>query len=77
MLPTLNLPLKSHPSSQLLFFRCNFSIKLSWLQKRDNKANNILSSKYIIYKTLKPFKKKQIIQNINNLMFQVNFIFSN
>ena len=77
MLPTLNLPLKSHPSSRLLFFRCNFSIKLSWLQKRDNKANNILSSKYIIQKTVKPFKKKQTIQNINNLMFQVNFIFSN
>ena len=58
MLPTLNLPLKSHPSSRLLFLRCNFSIKLSWLQKRDNKANNILSSKYIIYKTLKPLKKR-------------------
>ena len=32
----------------------------------------------IIYKTLKPshFTKKQIIQNIKNLMFQVIFIFS-
>ena len=33
----------------------------------------------IIYKTVKPLlmKKLQIIQNVNNLMFQVTFIFSN
>ena len=35
-LPTMNVPIKSHPSLTAIF-RYNFSIKLSWLQKSDNK----------------------------------------
>ena len=37
--------------------------KLSWLRKRDNKINNILHDRYIIYKTVKPshLKKLEII----------------
>ena len=56
-----------------IFFWYNFSINLSWLQSGDDKINMI----DIIYKTVKPshLKKIQIIQNINNLMFQIIFIF--
>ena len=51
--PTLYLPLKIHSSLRWLFFRCNFSVKLPWLQRRGNK----LGRGYlidIIYKTVKP-----------------------
>ena len=49
----LNLPIKSHPSLRYLFFWCNFSVKLSWLQKRGNKLNTTLLID-IIHKTVKP-----------------------
>ena len=52
------------------------SVKLSWLQSKDNKRNTTLYD--IIYKTVKPLhlEKLEIIQNVNSLMFQVVFIFS-
>ena len=41
-LPTLNLRIKSHPSSQQLrFSRFNFSVKLSYLQRKDSKITTI------------------------------------
>ena len=46
-LPTLNLPMKSHYQGSY-FFRCNFSIKVSWLQKRGNKTNTILYARYYL-----------------------------
>ena len=45
ILPTLNLPIKNHPF--LRYFR-NFSVKLSWLQKRGNKLNTTLYDRYYL-----------------------------
>ena len=47
-LPTLNLPIKSHPSLRQLFFSDvgNFSVKLPWLQRRGNKHNTTLFDRY-------------------------------
>ena len=70
-LPTLKLPIKIHSSSRQLFFWCSFSIRLSWLQRRNKKINTILYDRCYLH-----LKKLQIIQNIQNLMFQVIFIFS-
>ena len=54
----------------------NFSVKLSWLQRRGKLIPHYMTD--IIYKTVKPshLETFQMIQNINNLMFQVIFIFS-
>ena len=56
-LSTLNLPLKSHPSTrQLLFFWHNFSIKLSDLQSKGETIKLLtyhLYDRYFIYKTVK------------------------
>ena len=45
VIPTLNLPIKSHPSSRwLFFFWCSFSIKLSLFQRR---ANKVITMQYV------------------------------
>ena len=44
--PTLKLPIKSHPL--VIVFWCTFSIKLSWLQRRNNKTNAILYHRYYL-----------------------------
>ena len=61
----------------MVFGLCNFCAKLSWLQRRGNKLNTRIYDD-IIYKTVKPshLEKLEIIRSINNLMFQVIFIFS-
>ena len=60
-----------------VFFWCSFSIKLSWLQRINNKINTILYDRYYLQKckVITFLKKLQIIQNMKNLMFQVIFIF--
>ena len=83
-LPTLNLSIKGHPSLRYLVIfsdAYSFSVKLPWLQMRDNKCNITLLID-IIHKTVEPshLKKLQIIHkkwnNLNKLMFQVILIFS-
>ena len=75
-LPTLDLPIKGHPSSRELFFDVILLSNYVW------KGETIKSIPYymtdIIYKTINPLhlKKSQIIQNTNILMFQVIFLFS-
>ena len=60
-----------------IFFRCSFSIKLPWLQRRSNKVNTILYDRYYLQNC-----KANTIEKIanhtkyKNLMFQVIFIFS-
>ena len=75
-LPTLKLPIKSHPSSSY-FSLCSFSIKLSWLQRRSNKINTILYDRYYLqnYKAI-TIKKIGNFTKYKNLIFQVVFIFS-
>ena len=75
-LPTLKLPIKSHPSSRELFFWCSFSIKLSWLQRRSKKVNTILYDRYY----LKNYKASTLIENwksenMKKLTFEVIFLF--
>ena len=58
-LPTLNLTIKNHPLSRhLRFLWCDFSIKLSYLQSRDNKISTIQYDRYFIYKTVSSHLKK-------------------
>ena len=62
---------------KVAIFLCNFRIKLTWLQRRNNEIKTILYDRDYL-KTANPahLEKLQIIQNISNLMFQINFIFS-
>ena len=75
---TLELLIKSHPSSRLqFFFWCSFSIKLPWLQRRRNKTNTILHDRYYLQNCKNiTFEKLHVIENVKNVMFQVIFVFS-
>ena len=77
-LPTLKLPIKSHPSSRYLFFPD--VVLISNYHGCKGRAIKLIPY-YMIninYKTIKPshLKTLQVMQNIKNLMFQVIFIFS-
>ena len=76
-LPTFNLPIKSHPSQGSFF---SDVVLVSKYHGCEGEATKLIQYYIIgiIYKTVKPLhlKKLQIIQNINNLMFQVIFMFS-
>ena len=60
-----------------IFFWCNFSVKLPWVQRRGNKLNSTLFDRYYS-QTCKAIKFRIITNhtNINKLMFQVIFTFS-
>ena len=77
-LPTLNLPIKSYPSLRWLSF--SDVILVSNYQGCKEEAINLIPQYLIdnIHKLVKPshLEKLQIIQNINKLMFQVIFTFS-
>ena len=51
-------------------------MKLSWLQKRDNKINTLLYDRYYLQNCKAITSEKLIMQNIHNLIFQVILIFS-
>ena len=59
------------------FCWCNFSIKLSFLQRREKKRNTTLYDRYYL-QTCKAVTFEKITNHakINNLISQVNFIFS-
>ena len=74
----LNLPIKSYTLLGQFFF--SDETLVSNYHGCNGEAINLIPHYMIdiIYKTVKPshLQKLQIIQNINNLMFQVIFIFS-
>ena len=77
-LPTLNLPIKSHPSLRYLFFSdvvlvLNYQ---GWKWEAINLIPHYLVD--VIHKTVKPchLEKLQIIQSISKQMFQFIFITS-
>ena len=77
-LPTLNVPIKRHPSLWDLVF--SDVILVSTCHGCKEETINLISHYLIdiIYKTVKwsHLEKLQIIQNINKVMFQVIFTFS-
>ena len=78
-LPTLNLPIKSHPSLMQPLFLMEFQCQVIMVAKKRYLINLIPHYLIdIIYKTVKPLhlEKLQIMQNLNRRMFQVIFIFS-
>ena len=77
--PTLQLPIKSHPSSRKFFFFSDVVLVSNYHGSKREVIKLIPYSMIdITYKTVKPshLKKLKIIQNVKNLMFQVIFMFS-
>ena len=76
-LPTLNLSIKSHPSLVAFF---SDVILVSCYHGYKEEVINLIPHYFIdiIYKNVKPshLEKLQIVQNINEVMFQIIFIFS-
>ena len=76
-LPTLNLSIKSHPSLVAIF---SDVILVSCYHGYKEEVINLIPHYFIdiIYKNVKPshLEKLQIVQNINEVMFQIIFIFS-
>ena len=77
-LPTLSLPIKSYPSLRCLSF--SDVILVSNYHGRKEETINLIPQYLIsiIHKLVKPshLEKLKVIQNINKLMFQVIFTFS-